>query len=890
MKTIAASVHDRVERLLTWWFRFVQHHAVAVTLLTVLAAAGTLYYTVHHIRINTSTSDMLSEKLPWRQTYIQYKKAFPQYSDNIVVVIDGATADEARDAAARLAGGIAARNDVFEYLFAPQTNEFLRKNGLIYLDHEEVEDLADNLARVQPFLARLASDQSLHGLFALLRQALSESGEVGELDLGFAFKRVAATLAADRVGRHQRLSWEALMNGKDPDAEDRRQILVTVPRLDYHSLTPGDGALHVLRDIVRELRLDDSAGVRVRLTGGAALSHDELQSASLSAQLAGVGSLLMVAAVMAVGLRSLWLVIVVVAALMLGLTFTAGFAAVAIGELNLISVAFAVMYIGLGADYAIYLCLRYKELAADLCDHREALARAARHVGGSLGLCTITTSLGFFAFVPTSYSGVAELGLISGCGMFISLFITLAILPALIALRPKVRPPREHDEYVPRPVLALLTLPLRRSRLVVGVAAVLAVGAVLVLPRATFDHNPLNLQDPKAESVATYLDLLADSEQSPWSIVALARDEAEARALKGRLEQLATVDKVATIEDLVPQDQDRKLAVVADMALTLGPDIADIAPQPKPAPDGDLRAIRDFDAALATAIRDGAPLAQGPAALALHEELTRLLDRLDRAGATGQSRLLADLSERLIANLPGRLAALADSLAPQTVALPDLPEIIRDRWVAPDGAWRIEVLPRENMNGAESMRRFVADVRTVLPDATGSPVVYLEASDAVVTAFKQAFLYALIAIVVLLLISMEHKLDVVLVLSPLLLAALLTGAATVLFGVPFNFANIIALPLLLGMGVDNGIHMVHRFRTAPPEDGVLLHTSTATAVVLSALTNVSGFGNLAVSTHRGMASMGVMLTVGILITLACTLIVLPSLLSLLYNHKRGVTA
>jgi hypothetical protein len=183
------------------------------------------------------------------------------------------------------------------------------------------------------------------------------------------------------------------------------------------------------------------------------------------------------------------------------------------------------------------------------------------------------------------------------------------------------------------------------------------------------------------------------------------------------------------------------------------------------------------------------------------------------------------------------------------------------------------------------MQRFVDEVRSVLPEATGSPIVYLEAGNAVVKAFIEAFTYALIAIAVLLWFSMSSRIDVVLVLSPLLLAALLTIGAIVLAGIPLNFANIIALPLLLGMGVDNGIHMVHRFRTAPPEDGLMLNTSTALAIGLSALTNVSGFGNLAVSPHSGTASMGVILTIGILITLACTMFILPSLMALLLRRS-----
>ncbi|MGQ0658041.1 MAG: MMPL family transporter [Chromatiales bacterium] len=878
-------VHDRADHLIDAWFHYLQRHAWPVIVLALTAALFCANYTINHIRINTDNSDMLSEKLPWRQTYIQYKKAFPQYADNIVIVIDGASPDEAHDAADRLATHLRTRTDLFKSVYFPRASQFLRENGLLYLDEPELQELADNLARVQPFLARLAADQSLRGLANLLTEALTEQ-EAQDIDLNFAFTRIAATLKAHLAGRHARLSWEALMSGKDADADDRRVLVVTQPNLDFNSVLPGETAIAAIRNAAEQLKLTPEQGVRMRLTGGAALSYDELKSASLGAQLASIGAFIMVALVMIIGLRSLWLMLTTLTALVMGLIFTAFFATVTIGELNLISVAFAVMYIGLGADYAIYLCLRYKELAADADDHREALTRAARHVGGSLGLCTLTTSVGFFAFIPTSYKGVAELGIISGAGMFISLFVTLAILPALLTLKvPQQRhlPGVHHLRYAYE---RLLTLPLRHNRAIIVGAVAAAAAALLVLPHASFDYNPLNLQDPKAESVVAYKDLLAHDGQSPWSIVALIREKRELRRLQEQLERLPTVDKVVTVESLVPSDQEQKLAVIGDMSLTLGSDLSNAVPQPAPDAAQSIEALQKLAASLSVSLSSNGRRS-GSSANDLLDALQDFLGRIETADSLEREKLLRGAQDSLLGLLPGRLAALADSLNAQPISLQSLPADLHSRWIAENGIYRIEVIPRENLDNAAAMRRFVREVRGVLPAATGSPIIYLEASDAVVSAFKQAFFYAFIAIAVLLWLSMDEKVDVVLVLAPLVLAAILTGAATVLLGIPFNFANIIALPLLLGMGVDNGIHMVHRFRTDPPKDGVLLHTSTATAIGLSALTNASGFGNLAVSPHTGTASMGIMLTVGILLTLLCTMIILPSLLNLLHSRANS---
>lgn len=870
----------RVERALGWWLAIVERAPIAVLFFALLAAGVSLCYTLTHLRLNTNSEDLLSKDLPFRQTQKAFEKAFPQFSDNLLVVVDGNTPDEARDGALRLVRRFAERKDLLKSVYLPEARRFFRENGLLYQDLAELQELADNLARVQPFLSELAADQSLRGLFTLLKRALTEPEEGEDLDLDFAFKRIAAALRADREGRHHRLSWEELMSGKDSSPEDRRAVIVVIPFLDYHSLLPGERAIQAVRTIIQELNLVPETGVRVRLTGDIALEYEELESASLGAQFASLSSFIMVAVLMAIGLRSGWMVFALLSTLLLGLIFTAGFATLAIGELNLISIAFAVMFIGIGDDFATNLCMRYKELSLKTPDHLLALKRAARHVGGSLGLCAIAGAAGFFAFVPTAFAGVAELGIISGAGMFISLFVTLTVLPAILSLRPlsRTQPPRPRMR---RLVSALLMLPLRHARLCLGITGVLALLALAAVFRITFDENPINVRDPGAESVIAFKDLLATTDQSAWSMQVLAKDAKSASDIERRLARLKVVDDVVTLADLIPAQQEEKLAVIDELALLLGAELSEIRPEPEAKATENLRAIRDFQRALAGSLEDNP---QNRFAGELYTELAMWLDQFNRAEAQTQSQALAALQADLLGSFPGRLQALTESLRAHPIALKDLRKDLREYWLSPDGTYRIEILPKENLQDNGAMRRFVAEVQRIAPAATGLPVINIESSDAIVAAFYQAFLYALAAIVVVLVASMHHKVDALIVLGPLLLSALFTGAATVVLDMPFNFANIIVLPLLLGLGVDYGIHMVHRFHTDLPADGVLLNTSTSKAVVFGALTTIASFGNLAISPHWGMASMGVLLTVGLLITLICTLLVVPSLLLLVYRY------
>lgn len=756
-------------------------------------------------------------------------------------------------------------------------------------DANDIEQLSNHLAKVQPFLSEVSTDQSIRGTFNLLDLAL-RNGKDAELELGSVFDRLAEALQGYLGGSSTPMSWIEVMSGKDSKTEDKRVLMEVMPKIEYSTLAPGEDLMASIRKTGEELHFAEN-GVTMRLSGATALSLDELKSASVGAQMASLGSFLGVSLVMLAGLRSLWLVLSVQIGLVLGLIFTATFAALFLGQLNLISVAFSVMYIGIGADYAIYLSLRYRELAAHADSHRSALKRAVRHVGGSLEIGTLTTAIGFFCFIPTSYRGVAELGIISGAGMFISLFVTLGILPAFLGLHRPIRhigPHAEHKE-LPRFLQGFLTFPLRYSRVVLAVCAIIAVLAVVQLEFASFDRNPLNLQDPTAESVRTFRELLQDSRHSPWSLAALAKSPEEASALKAKLEKLPVVDKVLTLDDFVPKDQAEKLELIDQLAVVLGLQIdTDVAKAP-PTPGEEAAALRQFLATLSAHLATHPDAADAPMGFRLEAQLALLVENIQALPEPARTEALHRVAKVLLGSLGSQLRQLSDALKAHPVGVADLPEDVRERWVSKNGIQRVEIQPKEDLHDPEAMRRFVDQVRQIAPHATGVPVLFLESSDAVVQAFLQAFGYAILAITLVLFLTMEKKVDVLLVLAPLFLASLLTGAAMALMGVHFNFANIIALPLVFGMGVDNCIHMVHRFRTAPPRDGILLHTSTALAVVLSALTNISGFGNLSISPHRGMASMGIMLSIGMLTTLLCSMIVLPALLAQIERRDRRLS-
>ena len=896
--------------LLLEWVSFVRRASVAVLVAVFALAFFAMRYTVDNLSMNTDTEHMLSEDLAWRKLDQEYERLFPQYDNNILIVVEAATPDQAGDAAALLYEHLQPEQALFEFVYYPNALALFRESGLLYLDTEELQDLSDNLAEVQPFLARLARDPSLRGLLEVLADALDARADGEQVELDPVLTRINAAIEALQDGKPYRLSWQELMSGDKPDAAGLpgagagqatyREFILLQPKLDYGGFFPATPAIDKIHQVYEELDIASSPGAQIRLTGATVLAHEEMLSVMKGTKTAAVLALALVTLILLVGLGSVKLALVTVISLVTGLLFTAAFATLTVGELNLISVAFAVLYIGLGVDFAIHYCLRYREHLIGGEDRQRALEKTSVNIGGSLFLCAVSTAIGFFAFIPTDYTGVAELGWISGFGMFISFVVTLTVIPALLSLLP-IKPGAD------RPVGGWRLVELHPGKLLGG-AAFLALASALLLAGIRFDHNPLNLHDQDGAALTTFRQLLAENDLTPWTAIMIADDAAEADRYRERFTRSDLVDKVVSVADFIPGDQDEKLDIIDEMSLLLG-DLS-IAAQPDPetqSPATRLAAVRAFQEKLQAVQTDDPVMARlrGNLAGLLEEQdlslstpflrtqdSTVLDSRLRGNGDEMDSRLrgngaqkLAQLEHALLASLPGRLDALNVSLNADYISLDNLPTQLKRLWLSADGRRRIEIYPKQDMQDDTALREFVRAIQSVSPGVTGAPVMNLEASDAVATAFRQAFLYAFIAITLMLYILLARKKDVFLVLIPLLMAAVITGGISVLAGLPLNFANVIALPLLLGIGVDSGIHIIHRFRTDLPDGKSILATSSARAVVVSSLTTMGGVGNLALSPHAGTASMGMLLTLGIGVTVACMLLVLPALLTVVTKPR-----
>ncbi len=864
---------------LTRWVRLVRMRPIVTIVLCAAVSAAALGFAATRLGINSNTIELFPEDLPARMNHDAFVKIFPDLENALLIVIDAETPEAARDAAQRLVASLASDRENFEDVYLPGGGQFFERNALLYRSVDDLYRFSDHLVRIQPIIGELERDGSISNLAKLIQRGLDQLEQDGSDDAIWSVLLDRLRDATVEIYEEHPLaiSWEHLMLQGTAIEVVTRRIVLAHPVLDFGDALPARRPLAAIRSATRALALGSQLGVRVRITGNPALTHEETLSLIWDIGVSGLFCLLLVSVLLTVAMRSRPLVVGVVATLLTGLLWTAGFAAIAVGDLNVISVAAGVLFLGLGVDFGIHLGMRYADLLRAGRAHGEAIEEATASVGGSLVLCTATTATGFFAFLPTDYRGVAELGLITGVGLIIILFLTLTLFPALMTVVFHVDPAALRSRRLrfgdgPARWVERHAVWIRRGALVAGVAGLMLASGL------RFDPNIVAMRDPSTESVQTFNDLLADAgASSPWYANSVAASIEEADALKREMRALEVVDRSISISDYVPEEQAEKVEILADLSMFL--DTGGGAPSGRQAvlPVAEqieaLRSLRDLLAENTPSVKSAG---LRKSMLDLEAKLGTFLARVDGGADAGEA--LARLDEVLLSSLPQQIARLKQSIGATMFTLDELPPRLVSRLTSPDGRARVQTFPRENLEDHAALQRFVDAVQRVDPNVTGVAVNLVEFARVTQRAFRQATATAVLVIAVMLWILWRRVGDLLLVLAPLSLTAILTGAVMVAIDLPLNFFNVVVIPLVMGAGVDSGIHLVAQSRSAAPREN-LLGTTTARAVLFSALTTIASFGTLAFSSHVGISGLGTVLTIGMSLAVVGNLVVLPALLA-----------
>jgi hopanoid biosynthesis associated RND transporter like protein HpnN len=848
--------------LLTSLVAYCAAHAWLIAVLALALGAGALGFTVSHFSLSSDTEGMISPKLAWRQREVAFNHLFQNEGGKIVVVIDGATPELAEEASADLAARLSVRTDLFRQVQRP--GAYFQREGLLYEPLDQVRSQLAQLISAQPFLGPLAADPSLRGLAGTLSTAVKgvSAGQAKLGQLAGPIGGLAKTLDDLRAGKPAFFSWRALISGKTPDQSETRQIIVASPVLNYAALMSGASASDEIRKDAKAMAYDPAHGVRVRLTGDVPLQDEEFASLSehwqLIAALAGAAILIM----LWFAVRSPRIILAIMVTTLLGLVCAAAAGLLIFRTFNIISVAFIPLFVGLGIDFGIQFSVRFRSEHKADTPVVQALIASGEGMGRSLTLAAAAIASGFLAFAPTDYRGVSQLGVIAGLGMVIALLLNLSVLPALLRLlAPPAAPPKAQAD----PLESLDHVILSHRRAVVGTAVVAALICAASLPLLHFDFNTLHLMNAKTESVTTLLSLMSDPDENPNTMEVVTPNLSAADALVPRLAGLPQVAHARTLSSFVPDDQAPKLAAIGDAAqlldLTLDPIV--LAPPPTDA---------ETVAALTAAASDlRAAAAQNPASAGAAQRLAADFDWL--AAAPPGMRARAD--GLLMSPLKTVLAQTSLALTAGPVTLASLPASLTRDWVAPDGRARISMVPKGDSNNNKVLIGFIEAVRRVAPDSTGAALDIMEAGRTVSGAFAEAGLLSFIVITALLFAVLRRVRDVAITMAPIVLTGLLTLGTCVAIGQPLNFANIIALPLLFGIGVAFHIYFVMAWRAGGSH---LLQSSLSRAVFFSALATATGFGSLWASSHPGTASMGKLLMISLVWTLVSALLFQPALM------------
>lgn len=808
-------------------------------LASIAAAAG--------LKIDADSSKMLNPDLPFQARALALREAFPDRKTAIVVAISADRADAADAVSAGLASLLAGRDGIAE-VFAPATDPFFLTHGALWLETDALARRLSRLSGSANLIAGLRADPTPRGFVAALDRALASAEAAGKTaDLTPVFDEAESVFRAALEGGGRAFGWNDAFSGA---AGPVLRTVIVQPVLDHAALTPAKPALASIRRAIAGLEIP--AGVEIGVTGDPALRHEELRSATV-----GIGrslglSLVFVALILWLALRTPGRILLGLGALATTLALTAGFAAVAVGALNLISIAFVVLMVGLGIDFAIHFMAHLDEQARESDAPLEAavgdIATAAAHSAGpALLLTAASTSVAFLAFAVTDFTGMAQLGLIGGVGVPIAFLVAVTLIPAAVSLKPALAlgAPRGR---VPRA--------LANGRAFPRIMAVLGLACAIPASESRFDADPMALRNPDAPSVRTYDLLAADPERSPLyaSVAVDGARAAEDAAAKAR--GIDGVAKVSRLGSLIPDDQDAKLELI-DLAWPSLEHAARGAPDPL-AGGAPGRGAGDMSALAAR-------LEHAGAGAGLAEALRAYEARRDSAS---DDRLRRDLFVwfPLFAN---RLAAMLDI---ERIEAETLPGPLARRFVS-GGVHRIDIHPDSDIRDPVARAEFVAALAREFPNLTGGPAQIEAAKTAVSGAMLQAVALALLGAGLISFAALRSVSGASAILVPVVLAGAVCMAVGVAFDLPFNYANVIVLPLMIGIGVDTGVHLALRARRTR----AVFATSTPMAAFYSALTTVAAFGTLALSDHRGTASMGVLLAVGLAATVAMTFALTPGI-------------
>nr|PMI00378.1 hypothetical protein BCU55_11490 [Shewanella sp. 10N.286.48.A6] len=839
--------------LVKHWFFSKQTLPFILSLLFIgLMTTIAIIYSKNNFVVDSNLDRLVQQNAPWKDNLTKTVNEFGDSENGLVIVVSGDNHQQVQTMTEALQADFSAQ-PLFNDVFAPATLPWLKQQALWLLPEQDFIDFNANVASIMPKLQAVMSveangttGQNDAGI-QLLAQ-LNHAIETDDIKAAKLLINVLNQLAAKQGS----VDWfEVLM---PPSRGTIYQIITLNAQPQNDQKQPNKYIIETAQNIIHQY--SDNDAVQIRITGQTALDYDEISDANNSVTLAGTMSLIGLIVVLGFGIRSLRIIVASYVAVIIGLVWTLALGLFLVGSYNTISIVFLVMFIGLGVDFAIHFCLRLREEQALQPTNYASLIAAIRGTFTPLSLCALTSAIGFLGFYPTAYTGLAELGVISAAGMAMGLLATFIVIPTFFFI---CGYPRAHgfkaniateegDTQFQYASDDDFWLP-KHHKMVVFLAVIALAISGYGASKMEFDFSTLVLKSVKSESVRTLEEIQQQGLTSSYQMMMLATSRQQAAKWQSQLSGLAEVSNVISINSFLATDRASKQAALLQTLAAAN------------APIESLDSLASLQQNLVRA-----DYAQGVIA-------QRTLDWLKN---NDEFTLVSQINQHALAPLQVMQQSLIQLLQAPIPSYDDIPTVLAQRYKN-EQYLLVVAYPAGDMRDVKQLDRFIKLVQDVAPNATGRPVAEQQVGNIIINAFLQAITYSLLLIAVILLLALKHKRDVILTFIPLLLTTLSTMAVAHWSGQALNMANIIVIPLIFGLGVDNGIHIVERFR-AVGSARAFYQSSTPRAAVLSSLTTMATFGSLLLADHRGMYSIGFLLTIAIGFLLFYSLTVLPALL------------
>jgi uncharacterized protein len=908
-------------RALAWLARAVCRHRRLFLYSQMVLFLLSIFITVKFLQFDTSRDNLVGSNKKYHRNFLQFKKEFPQ-QDDLVVVVESENAEKNRQFVERLGSRLEAAR--IKVPIAPASKEMVETNlftdvlykgdlqmlgnkALLFASENDVSELKKTLQDYRPFIQKFSTASNLVSLFdmvnAQFRTAKREDNAENESMVKAlpALERIVsqATASLRRPGTPPSPGITALF---DPTGEAEKDIYITfasgrIYLVTAHAPRPINGvdlnadAVERLRVLVEQTKVE-VPGLNVGITGEPVLEIDEMNQSQSDTTIASVAALIICALIFIYGYQETGRPVKATICLIVGLAYTLAFATITVGHLNILTITFVPILIGLAIDFGVHLITRYEEELRHGKSEEEALTKAMVFTGQGIFTGAFTTAGAFLAMAFTNFKGIQEMGIICGGGLLVCLIPMLTLLPVLL-LRGKQNVIDHAHGDVPDTRARIENIWLKRPVTTLIVTVALTTAATTQLPKLYFDYNLLNMQSAGLPAVEFEQKLIDSASKSVLFAAIVATNVDQAVKLEEEIKKLPVVaekDGVDSIARFIAADQTAQLKLVGEIKKQLA-GIEFKEPDKRPVDVEELsRTFYSLNGYIGNALEE---IGTNEPALSLQFRSLRnsiaelrksMLDGND-ARKEAHAKKLAVFQQALFNDIRNTFDALKNQDNSSPLRIPDLPQALRDRFVGVTGKILLQVYPKKDVWVRANQEEFIKVLEKIDKNVTGTPVQLYHYTDLLKNSYEEAALYALGAIVILTLIHFRTLSSVLLALIPVLIGSVWLGGMMGFMGVPLNPANIMTLPLVIGIGVTNGIHILNRF--AEEQTPSILAKSTGKAVFVSGLTTIAGFGSLILAKHRGIHSLGAVMAVGVTTCMIAALTFLPAILNLMLRRSSG---